>query len=158
MHNHALTGKPARHSLIRSLIGAARVDSQDRLQSLLHDEGIDVTQATLSRDLRELGVLKGASGYVLESQPSRNGDSAISTEGLRRALAAFAIAVRYGGTTVVVKTGPGQASALALELDRANLHGVLGTVAGDDTVFVATGTAQEAGKLSRELSKLGRGA
>src|SRR5262245_38820066 len=99
-----MAGKPARHHRIRELIRTSRVESQDRLQTLLRQDGLDVTQATLSRDLRELGVLKGRGGYVLpgeaEREPVPNGD------GLRRALSVFAASVRHGGTLVVLKTGP----------------------------------------------------
>lgn len=144
-----MSGKAARLRQIRELILAGPIESQDRLQVALREQGIEVTQATLSRDLRELGVLKGPDGYVLAGPDERR---ARSPDGLRRAMSEFAAAVSHGGTLVVVRTGPGQASALALELDRAGLAGVLGTVAGDDTVFIATGTAQEAGTLARELS------
>jgi transcriptional regulator of arginine metabolism len=146
-----MPGKPARHRRIRELIAAGPVESQDRLQSALRADGFDVTQATLSRDLRELGVLKGSEGYVLP-QAASAGPAIAPTGGLRAALESFVVAIRHGGTLVVIQTGPGQASAMALELDRARLEGVLGTVAGDDTVFIATGTAHEAGKLARELS------
>lgn len=145
--------KPARHHRIRELIGAGRIESQDRLQSALRHEGIEVTQTTLSRDLREMGVLKGAGGYIL---PGAAEPAPAGADGLRRALAAFAVSIRHGGTIVVIRTGPGQASAMALELDRAGLAGALGTVAGDDTVFIAAGSGPGAGKLARELTALWR--
>lgn len=151
VHNHAMAAKPARHHRIRELLTRSRIDSQDRLQALLRADGIEVTQATLSRDLHQLGVLKGPEGYVLNGAPV---DPHAHAPELRRAMAALAISVRHGGTTVVIKTGPGEASALALALDRSELAGVLGTVAGDDTVFIAAATAQDAAKLNRELSKL----
>lgn len=154
VHNHAMSGKPARHHRIRELIAAGRFENQDRLQAALRHAGIEVTQATLSRDLRELGVLKGSEGYVLAgatAAPAPGGG-----EALRRALGTFAASIRHGGTMVVIRTGPGQASAMALELDRAELAGVLGTVAGDDTVFIAAETGPEAGKLARELARLWR--
>lgn len=150
VNNHAMSGKPARHHRIRELISGGRIDSQDRLQAALRHDGIEVTQATLSRDLRELGVLKGSQGYVLAptAEPGPAGH-----DGLRRALDTFAVSIRHGGTLVIIRTGPGQAGPIALELDRAALDGVLGTVAGDDTVFIAMGTIPEAGKLARELVK-----
>lgn len=155
MHNHEVTAKPTRHHRIRELIARSRVESQDRLQLLLQEEGIEVTQATLSRDLRELGVLKGPQGYVLAG--ATRAEPAGNIEGLRRALATFAISIRAGGTLVILRTGPGQASALALELDRSAMPGVLGTVAGDDTVFVASETAPDAGRICRELTRLAQG-
>lgn len=149
-------GKPARHYRIRELVAGGGIDNQDRLQAELRRDGIEVTQATLSRDLRELGVLKGAGGYVLTAGADAGvsaGVGAPGASGLRRAIDSFVVSIKHGGTTVVVRTGPGQAAPVALELDRAGLEGVLGTVAGDDTVFIATGTAGEAAKLARELSK-----
>ncbi|MCC6676797.1 MAG: arginine repressor [Phycisphaerales bacterium] len=154
-----MSGKPARHHRIRELISGGRIDSQDRLQSALRHDGIEVTQATLSRDLRELGVLKGSQGYVMapaaELGPARPAGTVerAGHGGLRRALDAFAVSIRHGGTLVIIRTGPGQAAPMALELDRSGLDGVLGTVAGDDTVFIAMGTIAEAGKLARELTK-----
>jgi transcriptional regulator of arginine metabolism len=101
--------KPRRHERVLTLIRKGSVASQEQLAELLRTDGIRVTQATLSRDLRELGVMKGPTGYIVP--------------------------------------GPGRASALALEIDRAGFRSVLGTVAGDDTIFVATRTPRDAARL-----------
>lgn len=118
------------------------VPSQERLVELLADGGIRVTQATLSRDLAELGVVKGPAGYMLAGDAPQSADG-----GLERALRAMLVGGAVGGSLAVLHTGPGRASALALEIDRAGLKPVLGTVAGDDTIFVAARSAKEAMQL-----------
>lgn len=117
---------------------------------MLRRDGIEATQATLSRDLRELGVLKGPAGYTL---PSEGGQRAGGRE-LREAAAAYLLSVQPAGNLVVLRTGPGQASALALEVDRCGFDGVVGTVAGDDTIFIAAKSARLAIRLARALSEL----
>lgn len=139
--------KAQRHRAITRLIAGSALHSQADLQRELAAQGIRTTQATLSRDLAELGVLKGATGYRLGQ-----GDSEAPAEtaaGLVRALLAGA---EQAGNLVVLHTAPGQASALAVHLDRAALRGVVGTIAGDDCIFVATRTPTSAKDLLRRLS------
>lgn len=139
--------KNARQSLIRRLLERSRVESQDHLQRMLRNEGVEATQATLSRDLRELGVLKGPAGYTL----AEHNPAAVAETSLDRALREFLVGVRCGGNLVILRTGPGQANALALELDRSELPGALGTVAGDDTIFMAAATDRDAQRLLGDL-------
>ncbi|MCC6951954.1 MAG: arginine repressor [Phycisphaerales bacterium] len=139
-----------RQSLIRRLVGATPVRSQAALSALLKREGVACTQATLSRDLRELGMVKGASGYA---EP---GGSPPEQAGLVRAARALLLEARAAGTLVVIRTPPGGAPSLALELDRTPPEGVLGTVAGDDTVFAATGSVSGAAKVARRLVAMAR--
>jgi transcriptional regulator of arginine metabolism len=148
-----MTGKAERQHHILRIIEAERPANQTVLVQRLARRGIEATQATLSRDLRELGVVKSAAGYRLLSE----GDGTVTGRA-----AAFAAAVRRllvrvacGGTQVVVHTPPGQASALAIEIDRAagegSLRGALGTIAGDDCIFVACASAQDAKAISHRL-------
>lgn len=139
-----------RQSLIRRLVGAGPVRSQAALSALLKREGVACTQATLSRDLRELGMVKGACGYT---DP---GGSPPEPAGLARAARALLLGARAAGTLVVIRTPPGAAPSLALELDRTPPQGVLGTVAGDDTVFAATGSVSGAAKVARRLVAMAR--
>jgi transcriptional regulator of arginine metabolism len=136
--------KPRRHERVLTLIRKGSVASQEQLAELLRTDGIRVTQATLSRDLRELGVMKGPTGYIVPGHerpaPAPHGD-------LERALRTMMLSGDTGGTLAVLRTGPGRASALALEIDRAGFRSVLGTVAGDDTIFVATRTPRDAARL-----------
>lgn len=143
-----MSDKLRRQLIVRRLLQRGTVASQDELQRLLHEHGIEVTQATLSRDLRELGVLKGPGGYVLpDSGPSTPVDAGAATLVLRSYLRDAVPA----GTLIVAKTGPGQAPALALEFDRGAWPEIVGTIAGDDTVFIATESSSAARALASKL-------
>jgi transcriptional regulator of arginine metabolism len=143
--------KDRRRRRILDLIQAGRLTSQEQLGGMLRQEGIVATQATLSRDLRELGVVKGPAGYSLPGEtaasPPMNGE-------LQRALRTYLVRADAGGNLAVLHTGPGRAQLLALELDRARLRSVLGTVAGDDTIFLATRSPREAQKVLRDIRSL----
>ena len=147
-----------RRARIAALIGANQLWSQQELAELLRRrDGIAVTQATLSRDLAELGVVKGPTGYMLPGAtaalPSGDRDATLAT-----ALRQHLLAVTRGGTMVVLRTPSGHANSLAIELDRAGLPGALGTIAGDDTIFVAAKDADAAAALARTLERLARSA
>lgn len=142
--------RPRRQSRIVELIRSRSIASQDQLRELLGRSGFEVTQATLSRDLRALGVVKGAEGYLLPA-----GVSAIEASApLSQMLAMFAMSVRVAGSLVVVRTGPGQAQVVALGLDRGEEGEVIGTIAGDDTIFIATAGAREARALAERLREM----
>ncbi|MBM4111242.1 MAG: arginine repressor [Phycisphaerae bacterium] len=141
------TTKVQRHRAIARLIASAELHSQHELQRELAAQGIRTTQATLSRDLAELGVLKGSGGYCMQdATPEPSGDA---LDALARRLLAGA---EQAGNLVVLHTPPGQASALAVQLDRSSMRGVVGTIAGDDCVFVATRTPSNAKELVRRLT------
>ena len=147
-----------RRARIAALIGANQLWSQQELSDLLRKrEGIVVTQATLSRDLTELGVVKGSTGYMLPGStpalPAGDREAMLAT-----ALRQHLISVTRGGTLVVLKTPSGHANSLAIELDRAGLPGTLGTIAGDDTIFVAAEDLAAATSLARTLERLARSA
>jgi transcriptional regulator of arginine metabolism len=143
--------KSRRHAVIRNIIAAGEIYSQHELAKLLAQEGIEATQATLSRDLAELGVLKGPDGYQLPG----SGGTALPTEAsLARALKRELVSMDVGGTLVVLKTPSGHGNALAIELDRARLNGALGTIAGDDTVFLAARSEIAARRLAKDLRQL----
>jgi transcriptional regulator of arginine metabolism len=111
-----------------------------------------VAQPTLSRDLRELGLAKTPRGYLVPPAADRQfAPSAMREEKLRRALRGFALSVAPAGSLVVVKTPPASAHPVARALDEAELAGVVGTIAGDDTVFVATPGERAARALARRL-------
>ena len=133
-----------RQQLIAQLLDAQEVQSQDVLRTLLAEHGIETTQATVSRDLREMGVIKGPAGYALLGHwntPSHSTASPPTDSGLRsaleRALENAIISAQLAGSLVVLKTPPGHAQVVALEFDRQPPPGVAGTVAGDDTIFIA---------------------
>ena len=147
MNMHSQDPRKSRHRTITRLLEREPVENQSRLQRALRRAGIDVTQATLSRDLRELGVIKGPDGYRLPAapRPSSTGYA------LEHAAATWLLSARQAQNLVVLRTPPGGAQPLALALDREQLADVLGTVAGDDTVFVACPSERKAKALARRL-------
>lgn len=158
-----MASKRTRQQLLRSILASERVPSQEALLSRLAASGVQITQGTLSKDLRELGVLKGAGGYMLaESTMAGSRAGAMGEQGLNagaaaalsRAVSEFVLDAKAAGNLAVLKTGPGQASALALEIDRAGLPSAVGTIAGDDTVFIAATTARRAASLVASLVRL----
>ena len=148
----ALT-RSARHARIAELITAGAVTSQTHLARLLAESGVEVTQATLSRDLEELGAVKvrTAAGmtYALppEGTPRGGTPSAVDAR-LARLLEDLLVSAEATGGMVVLRTPPGGAHLLGSALDRAGLPEVAGTVAGDDTIFVAVRDPQAAAQLA----------
>lgn len=129
-----------RRDLLR-ILHEGRASSQEEIVEALRAAGHDVTQATVSRDLGSVGALKvrTASGYVyrLGDEVPRAGSDLVARS-LMRTLDEFSIDVVPAGNLVVVTTAPGHASAVARSIDLAGLDDVVGTIAGDDTIFVAT--------------------
>ncbi|MEM7622872.1 MAG: arginine repressor [Planctomycetota bacterium] len=152
-----------RHALILDLLRSGGASNQEMLVDALASRGVRTTQATLSRDLRELGVLKGRDGYTLPGALSGGSQGAFGVggaalgragDGLARALRGHLLSALPGVGLVVCKTAPGHAQVIALELDRTPPEGVIGTVGGDDTVFVAVDSAERALPLTEELLEL----
>jgi transcriptional regulator of arginine metabolism len=134
--------RPRRHATIRQLLAGQAVRRQAELVDLLRREGFRVTQASVSRDLRELGAAKIQGAYRLEPL----GEVEPDLPGLRHLLPA-------GPHLLVVGTVVGGASRVGLALDTAGWSEVVGTVAGDDTVFVATRSLREQRRLVRRLER-----
>lgn len=129
--------KSRRLSAIRQLIDREAVHSQEELRQRLAAMGFVVTQATLSRDMKELGLVKRASDGAYQGANGVDpGATATAVVALARALGEFLLTVDAAQNLVVVKTGPGQAQLLGLAIDRARLADVVGTIAGDDTILV----------------------
>ena len=139
----ALT-RSARQARIRQLIDVQQVTSQTQLAALLAEGGVEVTQATLSRDLEEIGAVKlrGADGapasYVLppENAPLRPAQASSAPARLTRMLGELLTAAEGSANLAVLRTPPGAAQFLASAMDKVALPDVLGTIAGDDTVLV----------------------
>jgi transcriptional regulator of arginine metabolism len=117
---------------------------------MLSHARMNVTQATLSRDLRDLGVVKGPRGYLL---PNHLAGPPAEARHLERLLPAELLAAAVGGNLVVLRTQPGHANALAVEIDKAQLREALGTIAGDDTIFIAARGPGQARRLLRRLRR-----
>jgi transcriptional regulator of arginine metabolism len=135
--------RAGRQARIVAVLSSAAVRSQSELAALLAAEGIDVTQATLSRDLEELGAVKlrGADGgvgvYVVPEDGSPVRGVSGGTGRLSRLLSELLVSTDASGNLAALRTPPGAAHYLASAIDRAALPYVVGTIAGDDTIFVA---------------------
>jgi transcriptional regulator of arginine metabolism len=138
----ANASRVARQARIVELVASMGVRSQTELARLLAGEGIEVTQATLSRDLDELGAVKlrgvdgGAPVYLIPEDGSPVRGVQGGTSRLGRLLAELLVSADYSANLTVLRTPPGAAQFLASAIDRAALHEVVGTIAGDDTVMV----------------------
>lgn len=142
-----------RRDEILRLVRETPVRSQEELASLLQSRGISVAQPTLSRDLKDLGLWKSASGYVVpETAPA--GSPGRAFERLSRVLREFTVSIAPAASIVVVKTSAAGADPVARALDEWDDPTVSGTIAGEDTVFVATPGAGEARALARRLADL----
>lgn len=129
-----MKNKHSRLSAIRVIVAGERISSQDDLLRRLHALGFDLTQATLSRDLKELEVSKMVTGsgdciYVLPEQAAGSRTHGVQVRGA-------IVAIGFSGNVAVIKTHPGYAGGLAGDIDRCGLRSVLGTVAGDDTILL----------------------
>ena len=145
--------KTYRQGQILNLIRNEHIRTQEDLAAALKKVGIDVTQVTLSRDIHELGLLKGPGGY---HEPQ--GDAARSSEvgTFQWTLEEFVRDVKTACNLVIVKTAPGNAQTVAVALDRQGWPQIIGTLAGDDTVFAATPDAKQALHVRSKLLEMMR--
>ena len=148
--------KSYRQSIVLELIDREPVTSQEQLREKLRQRGIQVTQATLSRDIRDLGLVKRAGdGAYRRAAP---GDvSADPGASLRRAVAEFLRRIEPVQQLVVMRTDPGQAQPLAVALDRAHRADVVGTIGGDDTILVICRSDADARRFAGEMEEWARG-
>lgn len=157
-------GRTQRQHLVGRLLASHRVTSQEQLVELLAAEGVTCTQATVSRDLVDLGAIKvragdGESAYAVPEQPHAQ---RAPDDHLRRILSDWVVEVHATDSILVLRTPPGSAHVVGSALDRADLPAVAGTVAGDDTLFVvvadperaATGPAADLAARIRDLAGL----
>jgi transcriptional regulator of arginine metabolism len=148
--------KVRRQSMILDVVQQQSVRNQEQLRRLMRTAGFDVTQATVSRDIRELGLVKGghAAAYQPPAAAGSNGDSGRSL--LKRAVAEHLTRIDRVQQFVVLHTGPGQAQLLGVTLDGARRPEVVGTIAGDDTILVITPDVRRARALVMWLEGLSR--
>jgi transcriptional regulator of arginine metabolism len=143
--------------LVARLLGENAISSQDQLVELLGREGIAATQATVSRDLEEIGAVKvrvpGVEGLVY-AVPELPRDQVAPLDHLRRVLGEWVVEVATSGNLLVLRTPPGSAHVVASALDRAGLEGAIGTVAGDDTVLVVAAENIGADALGERLEQI----
>jgi transcriptional regulator of arginine metabolism len=155
-----VASRTGRQQRIVAILARTEVRSQGQLLDLLARDGIEVTQATLSRDLLELGAVKVRSGRALVyAVPGEGGDRTARpapeghelTARLRRVCEELLVAAEPSHNLVVLRTPPGAASFLASAIDHAGLKGVLGTIAGDDTIMVITTGAAASRRAATDL-------
>lgn len=140
-----------RQQAIVSLLGEARVTNQAELVEMLRGRGISATQSSVSRDLRDLGVAWIGGRYALPAAAAGPGSGEVSEPGLGEVSRFLREARPAGPHLTVVTTAPGAAQGVAFALDRAGWPEVVGTIAGDDTLFVATATAADQQRLLSRL-------
>ncbi len=148
--------KARRQAVLLEVIDREAIHSQEALRKRLHQRGFEATQATISRDIAELGLVKraGDGAYQRPGAEAANPETALAA--LERAAAEFLRRVERVQQLVVIRTGRGQAQALAEALDRAQLPDAVGTIAGDDTILVIARDARRASALARQLEGLMR--
>ncbi len=137
--------KSKRHLKILEIIKNEDISTQEDLAKRLEEERIDVTQATVSRDIKKLGLIKVPSGYggykyALPMERTQNDIHAW----LKRMFQDFVVSIDAGENLIVIKSLPGTAQGLASSIDNLGLEDILGTVAGDDTVFIAVKSSSKA--------------
>jgi transcriptional regulator of arginine metabolism len=146
-----------RLTLLTQILNGGRYSSQHELTRALGRAGLPVTQATLSRDLRSLGVVKrpdadGGSAYVLPN----GGSESLDRQRQQLDLRSFVNEVRVASNLVVIRTPPGHANAVGRAVDMQSFPGVVGSVAGDDTLLVVMDGTPSARRLKRQLDSLAR--
>ena len=148
--------KQKRHSRILKIIKDIEVKTQEALTEYLKDDGFDVTQATVSRDIKELGLVKvpsGSGGYKYAIANRAKTETSQHLNIFSKAVTS----IDYAMHTIVIKTYAGMAPAVAASLDMMISGEILGTIAGDDTILVITENPEEAAALTKRLEKIFRG-
>lgn len=136
--------KTRRQTALRRLVKRHHAHDQQELVALLQEQGIPATQASVSRDLRELGLVKVDGEYVSAERLSRGRDGAFRNE-------LITSAEPVGAHLIVIHTIVGGAGAVAVEVDRRHIPDVVGTIAGDDTIFVAVRSRSAQGRVLAQL-------
>lgn len=148
--------KARRQSAIIEVVEREAVRSQEQLRQRLAERGFAVTQATLSRDIKELGLLKRSSDGAYQPADARSASAPTALGALGRALAEYLVNIEPVQQLVVLKTGAGQAQLLGLAIDRARMEEVVGTLAGDDTILIIARDPKNAQQVTRKLRDLAR--
>jgi transcriptional regulator of arginine metabolism len=149
--------KRQRQRALMELIRHEPLGSQEQIRKRLGELGFDATQSTISRDLEELGLVRvrDGGGHLRYAElADGNGSNGHHVPPLDSLLREFALAVEVSGNIVLVKTPPGAANAVAQGLDQTSVDGLLGTVAGDDTILVVATSAQAGKSLAGTLREM----
>lgn len=160
---NVLNTRAARRDLIVQIIRSQAVASQTDLVELLRERGIDVTQATVSRDLDELGAVKtqSADGRILYAVPAEGGEDRLQADELEdinarliRVAEDTMVSVAHSGNLVVLRTPPGAAQYLASAFDHSHLTDVIGSIAGDDTIMLVVAEHSSGAAVAARLQNL----
>jgi len=154
----ATLGKPQRQHRILRILEEQPVSSQQQLLQLLEAEGVVATQATVSRDLEELGAVKvripgGTMAYAIPEY-SKDRTTGRVDDHLRRLMGEFVVEVAHSHNLVVLRTPPGSAHVVASAIDRFGVAGVLGTVAGDDTLLLVCAETAPGAQVAATIAEL----
>lgn len=151
-----MPSRRARHARLIALLSASTIESHEAIRRRLAEDGIEATQATISRDLREIGAIKTSRGYAMPGPAARAAAPAIALPpyGLAQAFRDLVTSIERAGSLIVIKTGIAQAPFVAAELDRQPPHQLLGTIAGDDTIFLACASESAAKRIAADLTAL----
>lgn len=149
-------GKTQRQHRVARLLEAHAVTSQAQLVALLAQEGMEATQTTVSRDLEEIGAVKVrvAGGETVYALPELPVQQIAPHDHLRRVLGEWVVEVAHSSNLVVLRTPPGSAHVVGSALDRSGFDGVVGTVAGDDTVLVVAAEGVGGRELARRIGEV----
>src|SRR5262245_44756828 len=148
--------KARRQDLILELIDREPLHSQEEMRRRLLQRGCDATQATISRDIKELGLVKRAGDGAYQRQGIDVASPELALSALGRAAASFLRRIDRAQQLVVIRTGAGQAQPLALAIDRAQLPEAVGTIAGDDTILVIARDERRAVALLKRFETIAR--
>ena len=146
--------KSERHARILELVSKHEIETQEDMMTRLQADGFKVTQATVSRDLKELKLTKtltarGTYRYAVNTARQHTGSVKFNN-----AMVDSIIQVDYSLNNVVIKTYPGMANAVASGVDALNMHSILGCVAGDDTIIIITRDEESSAQISQTLTEL----
>jgi transcriptional regulator of arginine metabolism len=144
--------KATRQTIVLELVEREAISSQEQLREKLRERGIDATQATLSRDIRELGLVKRAADGAYRRPGAE--PAAGSEQALRRAVEEYLRTQETIEQLVVLRTDPGQAQPLAYAIDRARLAEIAGTIGGDDTILVICRSATDATAIAERFRSM----
>jgi transcriptional regulator of arginine metabolism len=155
MYNHRFQTlmKARRQAVILELVDRDALHSQEQVRRRLRQRGFDATQATISRDIKELGLVKRAGDGAYQRSGGDVGNPETALVALERAAAEFLRRIDRVQQLVVLRTGRGQANALAETIDRAQLAEAVGTIGGDDTILVIARDARRAAALAKRLER-----
>lgn len=148
--------KKKRHMKIFELISKYEIETQEELLEYLSAEGFNVTQATVSRDIRELDIVKVTTNkgtYKYTSARSQNNSHKASSS-LANAMADAVMSVNFAQNIIVIKTSPGMSSPVAVAIDNLSESRILGCVAGDDTIIVIVTDSESAYRIGSEMKSL----